>query len=126
MKAIRVHETGGAEKLSYEDVPVPVPGKGEARVRLHAVGVNFIDIYHRTGLYPLPLPFTPGMEGAGTVDVIGEGVTGLAPGDPVAYAMSLGSYGEYAVVPAWKLVRLPDGLDFQSGAAAMLQGMTAH
>ena len=126
MRAIRVHETGGAEKLACEQVPVPEPGTGEARVRLHAIGVNFIDIYHRTGLYSLPLPFTPGMEGAGVVDAVGEGVAGLAPGDRVAYAMNLGSYAEFVTVPAWKLVRLPDGLDFSAGAAAMLQGMTAH
>jgi len=126
MKAIRVHATGGAERLSYEDVPVPVPGRGEALVRHHAVGVNFIDIYHRTGLYPLPIPFTPGMEGAGIVDAVGEAAAEVAPGDRVAYAMNLGSYAEYTVVPAWKLVRIPDGLDFTAGAAAMLQGMTAH
>ncbi len=126
MKAIRVHETGGPEKLVFEDVPVPTPGPGQARVKVHAVGVNFIDVYHRTGLYKAPLPFTPGMEAAGVVDAVGESVAGVTPGDRVAYAMNLGAYGEYALANAWQLVKLPGALDFQSGAAAMLQGMTAH
>lgn len=126
MKAIRVNETGGPDKLRYEDVPVPVAGPGQARVRLHAIGVNFIDVYHRTGLYPLPLPFTPGMEGAGIVEEVGEGVTEVAPQDRVAYAMAAGSYAEYAVVDARKLVRVPEAVDFRTAAAAMLQGMTAH
>ena len=126
MKAIRVHDTGGPEKLIFEDVPVPTPGPGQARVKVHAVGVNFIDVYHRTGLYKIPLPFTPGMEAAGVVDAVGESVAVVAPGDRVAYAMNLGAYGEYALANAWQLVKLPGSLDFQAGAAAMLQGMTAH
>ncbi|MCS6804068.1 MAG: quinone oxidoreductase [Acidobacteriota bacterium] len=126
MKAIRVHEFGGIEALRLEDIPLPEPGRGEARVKLHASGVNYIDIYHRTGLYKSPLPFTPGMEGAGVVDALGADVTDVRVGDRVAYAMSQGSYAEYAIVAAWKLVPLPEGLDFSTAAAALLQGMTAH
>ena len=126
MKAIRVHETGGPEKMRYEDVPAPSPGPGQALVRLQAIGLNFIDVYHRTGLYKLPLPFTPGMEAAGVIDAVGPEVQGLAPGTRVAYAMSLGAYADYAVVDASRLVKLPDGLGFRDGAAVMLQGMTAH
>ncbi len=126
MKAIRVHETGGTEKLQYEDLPVPNPSPGQARVSLRAIGVNFIDTYHRRGWYKLPLPFTPGMEGAGVVDAVGEGVTAVRPGDRVAWAMSMGSYAESALVNANILFRLPEGTDFLAGAAAMLQGMTAH
>src|SRR3954453_5753853 len=126
MRAIRVHETGGPEKLVVEDVPVPQPEKGQALVKIAAAGVNFIDVYHRTGLYKLDLPFTPGMEAAGTVEALGPEVTDLKPGDRVAYAMNRGSYAEYAVVPAAMLVKLPDGVTFETGAAAMLQGMTAH
>ncbi len=126
MKAIRVHQYGGLEALSYEDTPIPEPGSGEVRVKIEAAGVNYIDIYHRTGLYKSPLPFTPGMEGAGIVDAIGPDVADLREGDRVAYAMSQGSYAEYALVPAWKLAPLPTKLDFHSAAAAMLQGMTAH
>jgi NADPH2:quinone reductase len=126
MKAIRVHETGGPEKLVYEEVPIPAPGPDQVRIRIHAIGVNFIDIYHRTGLYKVSCPFTPGMEAAGVVDAVGESVTNVAPGDRVAYTMSLGAYGEFSVVAARHLVRLPDFIDFQSGAAALLQGMTAH
>lgn len=126
MKAVRVHKYGGPEVLTQEDIPVPEPKAGEARVKIEAAGVNFIDIYQRTGLYPLQTPFTLGMEGAGTVDALGEGVGEVKPGDRVAYAMTLGSYAEYAVVPAWKLAPLPANIDAQSGAALMLQGMTAH
>ena len=130
MKAVRVHKYGGPEVLTQEDIPVPEPKAGEARVKIEAAGVNFIDIYQRTGLYPLQTPFTLGMEGAGTVDAVGEGVGEVKPGDRVAYAMTLGSYAgsyaEYAVVPAWKLAPLPANIDTQSGAALMLQGMTAH
>lgn len=126
MKAIRVHENGGAEKLCFEDVPVPEPGAGQARVKIHAAGINFIDIYFRTGLYKTALPFIPGMEAAGVVDAVSRGVTGIAPGERVAYAMNMGAYAEYASVNAWQLIRLPDSVDFQTGAAAMLQGMTAH
>jgi NADPH:quinone reductase len=126
MKAVRVHKYGGPEVLTQEDIPVPEPKAGEARVKIEAVGVNFIDIYQRTGLYPLQTPFTLGMEGAGIVDAVGEGVSEVKPGDRVAYAMILGSYAEYAVVPAWRLALLPANVDAQSGAALMLQGMTAH
>ncbi len=126
MKAIRVHEYGGPEVLRYEEVAVPEPGPGEVRVKIEAVGVNFIDIYHRTGLYPNPLPFTPGIEGAGTVEAIGVGVTEVRLGDRVAYALSLGAYAERAVVPAWRLVPIPEGVDAQVAAAAMVQGLTAH
>lgn len=126
MKAIRIHQTGGPEALRYEDTPVPKPAPGEALVRLHAIGVNFIDVYFRTGLYKADPPFTPGMEGAGVVEALGEGVDGVKVGDRVAYAMCRGSYAEYACVPAWQLVTLPGELSFEQGAAAMLQGMTAH
>jgi NADPH2:quinone reductase len=126
MKAIRVHETGSPEKLVYEEIPTPVPGPGQARVRIRAIGVNFIDIYFRTGLYKTPLPFTPGMEAAGAVDAVGENVTGIACGERVAYAMNPGSYAEFALANAWQLVTLPEKISFETGAAAMLQGMTAH
>src|SRR2546425_8079036 len=126
MKAIRVHKTGGPEKLVYEEVPLPEPGPGQARVKVAAAGLNFIDVYFRTGLYKTALPFTPGMEAAGTVDAVGDGVTEVKPGDRVAYAMNLGAYGEYALARAWQLVPLPPALDFTTAAAAMLQGMTAH
>lgn len=126
MKAIRVHSYGGPEVLKYEEVPIPKPGPGEVRVKIEAAGVNYIDIYHRTGLYPGQFPFTPGMEGAGVVDEVGPEVSEVRVGDRVAYAMQQGSYAEYAIVPAWKLVPVPDNLSTQSAAAAMLQGMTAH
>ncbi|MFQ5892999.1 MAG: quinone oxidoreductase [Nitrospinota bacterium] len=126
MRAIHVHEYGGPEVLRLDELPVPEPGEGEARLAVEAVGVNYIDVYHRTGLYPGALPFTPGMEAAGVVEAVGPGVYEVEVGDRVAYAMERGSYAEAAVVPAWKLVRLPEGLDAKSGAAAMLQGMTAH
>lgn len=126
MQAIRVHTVGGPEALVWEEVPMPQPGPGQARVRMHAVGVNFIDIYHRTGLYPLGTPFTPGQEGAGVVDAVGEGVTEVQVGDRVAFAMHGGAYAEFALVPAWKLVPLPAEISFELGAAIMLQGLTAH
>ena len=126
MFAIRVQSPGGPEALEYVEVPRPTPGTGEVLVRVEAIGVNYIDVYHRTGLYKLPLPFTPGSEAAGVVEEVGEGVTELAKGDRVAYAMVPGAYAEYTVVPAAKLVRVPDGLDARTAAAAMLQGMTAH
>jgi len=126
MKAIRVEAYGGAENLIYKEVDKPAPKTGEVLVKLEAIGVNFIDVYHRTGLYPLPLPFTPGTEAAGTVEALGSDVSDIAIGDRVAYAMAVGSYAEYAVVPAARLVKIPDHLDAQQAAAAMLQGMTAH
>lgn len=126
MKAIRIHNYGGPEVLTQEDIAVPEPKAGEARVKLAAIGLNYIDIYQRTGLYPLQTPFTLGMEGAGIVEAIGDGVTEVKTGDRVAYAMILGSYAEYAIVPAAKLAPLPANVDYKSGAAIMLQGMTAH
>ena len=126
MKAIHVREPGGPEKLQLVDVPVPSPGPGQALVRIAASGVNFIDIYFRSGLYKSDLPITLGSEAAGTVESIGPNVTHVAPGDRVAYAMVRGSYAEYAAVPETSLVKIPDTIDFDSAAAAMLQGMTAH
>ena len=126
MKAIRVHQTGGPEVMKYEEVPLPEPGAGEARVKIEAIGLNFIDTYQRSGIYPLQVPFSPGMEGAGIVDAVGEKVTEVKKGDRVAYAMAPGSYRDYALVPSSKLVPLPQGLDIRSAAAVMLQGMTAH
>src|SRR5918912_3590788 len=127
MKAIRVHEYGGPEVLSYDDVPVPEPGPGEARVKLAASGVNFIDVYQRTGLYPIETPFTLGLEGAGEVDALGEGVEDLTPGDYVAFASALGAYAEYVVAPVERLVPFNVTLvEARVAAAAMLQGVTAH
>jgi NADPH2:quinone reductase len=127
MKAIRIHEIGGPEVLKFENIPDPVPGEGQALVRVEAIGVNFIDVYHRIGLYKVAsLPFTPGQEAAGTVEAVGSGVSDVAVGDRVAYAGAMGSYAEKAVVAADRLVRLPEGLSAKDGAAAMLQGMTAH
>lgn len=124
--AIRFHQTGGPEVLSWEEVSVGAPGPGEARVKHAAVGLNFIDTYHRTGLYPLPLPSGIGLEGAGTVEAVGEGVTSLKPGDRVAYAGGpLGAYAEERLIPADRLLKLPDSIDFRTGAAMMLQGLTA-
>ncbi|MBI1899323.1 MAG: quinone oxidoreductase [Acidobacteria bacterium] len=126
MKAIVVSEVGGPEKLQYTDVERPRPGPKEALVKIAASGVNFIDIYFRTGLYKADPPFTPGMEAAGIVEEVGSEVSGIKPGDRVAYAMARGSYAEYAVVPAWQLVSVPGGMDLKIAAASMLQGMTAH
>ncbi len=126
MRAIRVEAVGGPEALQVREVPVPEPGDGEARVRVTASGVNFIDVYTRTGAYKVPPPFTPGMEAAGVVDAVGPGVSGVSVGDRVAYAMQIGSYAEQAIVPAWKLVPVPEDVDLEVAAAVMLQGMTAH
>jgi NADPH:quinone reductase len=126
MKAIRVEKYGGPEVLTLEEIPVPEPKAGEARVKIEAIGVNYVDVYQRTGLYPIQTPFTLGQEAAGVVDAVGEGVSEVKKGDRVAYAMVLGSYAEYAVVPAWRLVSVPSGIDAKSAAALMLQGMTAH
>jgi NADPH2:quinone reductase len=126
MKAIRVEEYGGPERLVYREVDKPEPKAGEALVRIEAIGVNFIDVYHRTGLYPLALPFTPGSEASGTVEAVGDDVNEIQVGDRVAYAMSLGAYAEYAAVPAARLVKIAEGVDAESAAAAMLQGTTAH
>src|ERR671914_64562 len=127
MKVIRVNEHGGPEVLSYEDMPDPEPGPGEVRVRLAASGVNFIDVYQRTGLYPKETPFTLGLEGAGEVDAVGEGVEDLEVGDHVAFAGVPGAYAEYVVAPAEKLVPFNVTLvEARVAAAVMLQGMTAH
>jgi NADPH:quinone reductase len=126
MKSIQVAETGGPEKMELVDMPTPQPGPKQALVRLHAAGVNFIDVYFRIGLYKAERPVALGSEGAGTVEAVGPEVTEVAPGDRVAYAMTRGSYAEYAVVPAAQLVKIPDHVDFAQAAAAMLQGMTAH
>jgi len=126
MKAIRVHTPGGPEALRLEDVPQPAPGSGEVLVKVEAAGVNFIDVYQRTGHYKVPVPFTLGQEAAGTVAAVGVGVAEPNVGDRVAYTAILGAYAEYAVVPADRVVRLPDGVSVRQGAAAMLQGLTAH
>jgi NADPH2:quinone reductase len=126
MKAIRVHQPGGPEVLKLEDVPDPRPAAGEALVRLEAIGVNFIEVYQRTGQYRSPLPFTPGAEGAGRVVEVGPDVTGLKVGDRVAGVNFKGSYAELAVASVERLVVLPDSIDVKLAAAVMLQGMTAH
>ena len=126
MKIIHVKEPGGPEKLQLVDAPTPQPGPKQALVRMAAIGVNFIDIYFRKGLYKADLPIVLGNEGAGTVEALGSGVTEVEVGDRVAWAMTRGCYGEYAVTPSAMLVKIPEKLDFQAAAAAMLQGMTAH
>ena len=126
MKAIRVHKYGGSEVLTLEDLPTPQPGPGQALVKIEAIGLNFIDVYQRTGLYPAPLPRLMGVEGAGVVEAIGPDVTEVRVGDRVAYTGVPGSYAEYAIVPSERLVTLPPGVDTRTAAAAMLQGMTAH
>ncbi len=127
VKAIRINRTGGPEVMEFVDVEVGEPGPGEARVRHGAIGVNFIDVYFRTGLYPATMPAGLGMEGAGVVEAIGEGVTEVKVGDRVAYAgRPIGAYAQARVMPAAILVRLPDEIDFETGAAMMLQGMTVE
>ncbi|MER8641577.1 quinone oxidoreductase [Mesorhizobium sp. M1252] len=127
MKAIRVHRHGGPDVLAYEDVDIGQPGPGEVRVRNRAVGLNFVDIYFRTGEYAPPaLPFILGNEGAGEIVAVGEGVSGFAPGDRVAYVETLGAYAEERIVPAHFVVHLPDSIDFETGAAMMLKGLTAQ
>jgi len=126
MRAIRVHAPGDADALVLDEVPDPQPGPEEAVVRLEAAGVNFIDVYHRKGLYPQPLPFTPGSEGAGTVAAVGPGVTSVKVGDRVASETLKGAYAELAVARAERLVALPNGVETRAGAAVMLQGLTAH
>src|SRR5438034_1087772 len=126
MKAIQVSQTGGPEALTLVDVPTPTPKQNEALVEIKAAGVNFIDVYFREGRYPAPLPFINGQEGAGIVKQVGAEVSDIKPGDRVAYTSSLGSYAEFAAVPAARLVKIPDALNFEDAAAAMLQGMTAH
>jgi NADPH2:quinone reductase len=124
--AIKVHQTGGPEVLQWEAVDIGAPGPGQVRLKQTAVGLNYIDVYQRTGLYPLPLPFVPGMEGAGIVESVGEGVTHLKAGDRVAYAMMIGAYAEARLIEADRVVKLPDNIDDRTGAAMMLQGMTAR
>lgn len=128
MKAIRVHAYGGPEALKLDELPIPQPGPGHALVKIEAIGVNFIDVYHRTGLYPAPLPRLMGVEGAGRVEAVGPDVTEVKVGDHVAYAHTgaPGAYAEYALVPSARLVTVPSGVDTRTAAAAMLQGMTAH
>ena len=126
MKAIQIHETGGPGVLKLADLPIPEPGPGQVLIRVEATGVNFIEVYFRTGVYKASLPLTPGSEAAGTVEELGPGVTGFAAGDAVASTSVLGSYAEYALVPATQLVKTPAGLSPEQAAAAMLQGMTAH
>jgi NADPH2:quinone reductase len=126
MKAIQVQKTGGPDVLTLVDIPAPKPKPNEAIVKIAASGVNFIDVYFREGRYPAPLPFVDGQEGAGTVTEVGSDVKTLKPGDHVAYSNVLGSYAEYAAVPAEKLVKVPSGINDEQAAAAMLQGMTAH
>src|SRR5260370_33731302 len=126
MKAVFVEQRGGPENLKYADQPKPEPGPGQALVKIAAAGVNFIDVYFRTGLYPATPPIVLGNEGAGTVEAVAPDVKNLVPGDRVAYAMARGSYAEYAVVPSWQLIKIPATVDFETAAAGILQGMTAH
>jgi NADPH:quinone reductase len=124
--AIRVHETGGPEVLKWEEVEVGDPGPGQVRLRQQAAGLNFIDVYHRTGLYKQELPFTPGVEGAGIVDAVGLGVNNMQAGDRIAYAGPVGGYAEVRLIPADRLVKLPDAISTEQAAAMMLQGLTAE
>lgn len=126
MKAVFVEQTGGIDALKYGDFPTPQPGPGEVLVKIAYSGVNFIDTYHRSGLYKLPLPAVIGSEGSGKVEKLGEGVTGFKPGDRVAYTIARGSYAEYHAVPAVQLVKVPDSVDDATAASSMLQGCTAH
>ena len=126
-KAIRIHSPGGPEVMRWEDVPTPEPGPNEALIKQEAVGLNYIDVYFRTGLYKAPnMPLVIGQEGAGTVTAVGANVTLVKPGDRVAYAGSIGGYATSRVIAADRLVKLPDGIDFKTAAAMMLQGMTAQ
>ncbi|MCP5151268.1 MAG: quinone oxidoreductase [Chromatiales bacterium] len=126
-QAIQVHQVGGPEVMKWESVQVGAPGPGQVRIRQSAVGLNYIDVYFRTGLYPAPqMPFVPGMEGAGTVEAVGDGVTELAVGDRVAYAGVLGGYAQERLIAADRLVKLPAGVDERTAAAMMLQGMTVE
>lgn len=126
MKAVRIHAAGGPENLRYEDVPAPSPGPGQVLIRVEAVGVNFIEIYQRSGLYKVALPFTLGSEAAGAVETVGAGVTGVKVGDRLVSASAIGAYADRALVPADRAVPLPGGLSPRLGAAVMLQGLTAH
>jgi NADPH:quinone reductase len=124
--AIRIHQTGGPEVLRWEDIEVGQPGPGQVKLRQEAAGLNFIDVYHRTGLYPQQLPFTPGVEGAGVVEAVGPDVDHLKPGDRMAYAGPIGGYAEERLIDAGRLVKLPESISFEQAAGMMLQGMTAH
>jgi NADPH2:quinone reductase len=124
--AIRVHQAGGPEVLQWEEIDVGEPGPGQVRLKQEAAGLNYIDVYHRTGLYPQPMPFIPGVEGAGVVAAVGPDVTSLQPSDRVAYGGPIGGYAEERLIDAEKLVKLPDAIGFDTAAAMMLQGMTAH
>ena len=127
MRAIRIHNTGAPDVMRLEDIEIPPPGPGEARVRHHAIGVNYLDVYYRSGFYPPPpRPFTPGNEGAGEVVAVGKGVKDFRPGDRVAYASTLGSYAEERNVEVKHLVKLPKAISFETGAAMMLKGLTAQ
>lgn len=126
MKHIRVHEYGEPEVMHLEDAPMPEPGAGQVRVKIGAAGINYIDIYQRSGLYKPPLPFTPGQEGAGIIDALGEGVEGVNVGERTAFSVVSGAYAGYIVVDAAKLVPLPDGVDDPTALAGLVQGMTAH
>ncbi len=126
MKAIQVSRSGGPEVLELQDLPIPEPNPGQVRVEIRAAGVNYVDTYHRTGLYPMELPFIPGQEGSGFVNAIGDGVSELKIGDRVAWGSATGSYAQYRIISAEKLVKLPDQVSFELAAAVMLQGMTAH
>src|SRR5881397_1779836 len=124
--AIQVHKVGGPEVLKWEQVEVREPGPGQVKLRQEAAGLNFIDVYHRQGLYPQQLPFTPGVEGAGVVEAVGPGVTNVKPGDRVAYAGPIGGYAEKRLIDSDRLVKLPDSISTEQAAGMMLQGMTAH
>ena len=126
VKAIRIHKTGGPEVLQVEDITLPAPGQGELLVQNRAIGLNFIDTYFRTGLYPTQLPFVPGNEGAGEVVSVGPGVTEFKPGDRVAYVSTLGSYAEQRIVPVASVVALPEAVSFEAAASMMLKGLTAE
>jgi NADPH:quinone reductase len=124
--AIRVHQAGGPEVLQWQEVEVGEPAPGQVRLRQEAAGLNFIDVYHRTGVYPQPMPFTPGVEGAGVIEAVGPGVTNVKAGDRVAYGGPIGGYAEVRLIDAEKVVKLPEAIPSEVAAAAMLQGMTAH
>lgn len=126
MKAIVVESHGDKDVLKLKDIDIPEPGRGQARIKVRAIGLNFIDIYYRRGQYQIDLPYTPGQEASGIVDAIGPAVTLVKPGDRVAYCGTIGAYAEFAIVPSEKLIPLPDHMSFDEGAAFPLQGMTAH
>ncbi|HVU23744.1 MAG TPA: quinone oxidoreductase [Opitutus sp.] len=126
MHAIRIHETGGPEKLRLEEVPLPEPGPGQVRLRVEAAGLNYVDTYHRTGLYPQTLPFTPGLEAAGVITAVGRDAGDFRVGDRVATARATGAYADEALAPVAQLVRVPDGVAGETAAAVLLQGLTAH